>query len=52
METLKTINITALLIIGIIGLIAFWYVTIALVILFITYNVSKIYITGKRIVNE
>jgi len=52
MEILKTITTMLLLIVGLIILIAFWYVTIALVVIFVTYHAAKVYTVGKRIVNE
>ena len=52
MEALKTINTTILIIIALIAMLAFWYVTIAVVVLFVAYHAAKLYTTGKRIIDE
>jgi len=52
MDTLKTVNTTILLIITLIALLAFWYVTIAIVVIFTAYHVVKLYHKSKRILDE
>ena len=52
MKQLKTAGTMLLIIVGIAMLIAAWYVVVAVVVLFVTYYVSKSYITVQEVLNE
>ena len=52
MDTIKTVGTMLLIIVGLASIVISWYITVGIVLLYITYNVAKGYVKVKKVLNE